>query len=1236
MDFRLLRLILIDSYSPGRVVEFPLNGGAVLTGRNGRGKTTLLQLVPIFYGENPARIVGTESNRLDFNGYYLPRLTSYIVFEYQRRDQICLAVLHSSEQGGERRYRFVRSPYRPDLFLLPDGCNILQAPDLRRHFKLEGVLHSEAIASVGEYRAIVQGKVGSGKSGQRQRQLVAEYACVGSGHHLTHIEKIVSGMFLRRTDFQDLQRMVVSCISDTDAEIALTAERRKIASWPDHYGAYSRAMEEAGHMAEVLEQETRLTAIEAELGRIHARVLRLLAHLEGDDAENRRQRARQAAEAQAEEQAHRQTAEGIRIRQETAAREAKEQEGRVAALDRQQAEWLRRDLPAKAALLLRESELRDRLGQLHRRREALLGEQEQISLRYERLLNDLDRRHTLAETAAAEARTALFQGFGPRLSALDTEARTDLADLRETHGAERRALDARLQETLERKGESSQLARAPQPDPALVEIRDAKRAVVDALASERETASQAARQCREALDKAKAAHQDQDSRLQRLRQQRDELECRRQARLLQQSPGEDTLLHFLRTRRPDWVFDIAKVVREDLLVRANLDPELIDTLPALYGVGLDLTHVDAHLAADEDGLRREIADLETQRAALDTQRAQAEQDLAECDRVRRQADERLTLAGAALQKAETRLASAREELEAAQRQVERSLKEATERAKAQLAELEQAAKALQVELRELDRRSDQAIKAREDRLAQDHRALETERQNAIDSHDREQIERRQRQAEERNGIALERDRALGAAGVDTAALTGLEQEIAAAQTDIARIDQSRNEVSQWQLWQRNDWPRRDEHVRAALDARALESTARSDLAAEERRWSARMTELDTTLRRLDREHERLERELAAIRGRLDGFRAYPPDPQVQVEPYDPGWTLEALAAQANANQAQVKGLEQTIGKLVERIKRAFSAQRDTPPDQFYETHRASLGPDALARAWIPVFKTWFDSDHDAYRRTLAVEAHQIAGAIVAFHRDMDAFHRKVQQFNRELQQSLDENLGFESVSRVTVEVKSVIRELEYWGPIEAMAEDHRAWLRLEGQDLPPPEFAAILRTLLEHWEVREGIRAALKSVISIEGSVVENGQTRSFRKAADLERVSSNGLSYLILCVIFIAFINRIRRQASVEVVWALDELKDLDIGNIEALLAILKRNAITLVSAFPDPDAEVLALFRHRFSVEEGRRLLEVRILGPDEDSSETKSPPEPAPRAETESLPVPQRAEVMEDGDV
>ncbi|NCA72868.1 MAG: ATP-binding protein, partial [Sphingobacteriia bacterium] len=484
----------------------------------------------------------------------------------------------------------------------------------------------------------------------------------------------------------------------------------------------------------------------------------------------------------------------------------------------------------------------------------------------------------------------MFQAFAPRLNALETAARADLVGLRATHAAERQVLDARLQETLERKGACSQLARAPQPDPALVEIREAKRSAVETLDVERQTAERAVRDCREVLDKAKAGHREQETRLQRLQQQRSELEQRRQACLLQQSPGEDTLLHFLRSHRSDWVFDIAKVVREDLLVRTDLDPELIDALPTLYGVGLDLGQVDAHLAADEEGLLRAIADLEEQQAAVDALRTQAERTLAECERERRQSDERLTLAGAELEKTKTRYASAREELKAAEHQVNRSLEAAAGRAKAQLVEAEQSVHALQADLRELDRRNGEAIKAREDQLAQDREALETKRQTTLAAHDSEQAERHRLHGEERNGIELELKHALGAAGVDTAALARLEQEITAVQTDIARIDLSRTEVSQWQLWERNDWPRRDEYACAAQAARALESAARADLTAEERRWSARTAEHDAALHHLDREHEQLERELAAIRKRLDGFRAYPPDPQVQAEPYDPGWT----------------------------------------------------------------------------------------------------------------------------------------------------------------------------------------------------------------------------------------------------------------------------------------------------------------------------------------------------------
>lgn len=48
--FKINRVFLIDSLAKGRITELVTDGGAVITGRNGRGKTSMLQFLPLFYG----------------------------------------------------------------------------------------------------------------------------------------------------------------------------------------------------------------------------------------------------------------------------------------------------------------------------------------------------------------------------------------------------------------------------------------------------------------------------------------------------------------------------------------------------------------------------------------------------------------------------------------------------------------------------------------------------------------------------------------------------------------------------------------------------------------------------------------------------------------------------------------------------------------------------------------------------------------------------------------------------------------------------------------------------------------------------------------------------------------------------------------------------------------------------------------------------------------------------------
>ena len=55
--FGVTRLILIDSHKPGTLQEVRLDGPTNLNGVNGAGKTSLLRLIPLFFGESPNRLV---------------------------------------------------------------------------------------------------------------------------------------------------------------------------------------------------------------------------------------------------------------------------------------------------------------------------------------------------------------------------------------------------------------------------------------------------------------------------------------------------------------------------------------------------------------------------------------------------------------------------------------------------------------------------------------------------------------------------------------------------------------------------------------------------------------------------------------------------------------------------------------------------------------------------------------------------------------------------------------------------------------------------------------------------------------------------------------------------------------------------------------------------------------------------------------------------------------------------
>lgn len=110
--------------------------------------------------------------------------------------------------------------------------------------------------------------------GQELRQLVARYSfCNGSsGHRLKDIEKIVTGMFMRSTDFADLREMLVNCIEENRDSIALELQMETLDSWHKKYRAYQEAESERDKIERLNQLENDLLQVELRLGELQYRL----------------------------------------------------------------------------------------------------------------------------------------------------------------------------------------------------------------------------------------------------------------------------------------------------------------------------------------------------------------------------------------------------------------------------------------------------------------------------------------------------------------------------------------------------------------------------------------------------------------------------------------------------------------------------------------------------------------------------------------------------------------------------------------------------------------------------------------------------------------------------------------------------------------------------------------------------------------------------------------------------
>ncbi|MDP3878066.1 MAG: ATP-binding protein [Methylobacter sp.] len=1197
--YSLNRLILIDSYKSGELVEVRLDGHTNLNGVNGAGKTTLLRLVPLFFGERPGRLVPKSRVTDSFAKHYLPNESSYIIFEYQRYEQTCMVLMYASPNEEGLCYRFVDKGFSKDDFIETrrDGSHYpVSCRGLRTHFLKRHINCSDQLTACSDYRTVIQNL--PHKKGQELRNLIARYSfCNGSaGHRLKDIEKIVTGMFMRSTDFADLREMLVNCIEENRDSLALELKMETLDDWHKEYRAYQETELERNKIERLNQLENELLQVELSLGELQYRLQCLR-----DQNQQNLQQEQDAGNAchQHLEQLKKdwETLEQV-LTSELAAIRANLQEAQrqKTFLEHEKTDWEKQDVQGKKHLLAGLGQIKDSLDRERDNHKQLMSDVQDIEAEFKRLKAEKEKYFAERQHGYEIGIRDLQQQVAEAKSAANQEAEQGRESLRQ---ANRKQQDSLHDEQLKLQGDlgalNSQIGQI-QPDPALIENREAKMERLQSIRQQKDEAGKTVKAIEVETKKNQALIDGVFSEKRQQAEQKQRIQKALEQLQKQLDANSDTLLGFLREHQPDWINNIAKVINPDLLLRDDLEPAAQTLNQTFYGLCLNLDNLQADHTADEEKIRALLADARNQLGQLNVAETKSDEQL---QALKKQADGLEKQAKAAdliACQLQTQLNELDKELNSLKQQIDRSKKERKAKLEQEKAAVEGQIGLSNNRLQTLKQQLESEIQQLNQALADKIRQLSADVLQHVE-HMQQLINKvEQQKHDELAQLERQRIQSLQDRKVDTAALTDLESKIGQLANELKAAQQAEQWLKDYQRWLDKDWSLYDGLTVKVRETEAKQKQQQSQYEAEKAAMQLRRDAFKKELEQITVKVQKLNKDIGIIINLLADLAGYVKHVAQQAG-FDNSHTLSLLQADCRKLTEQHKALRKDLIGLIRHLKQVLARFPGTHPGRYFAQVEDELGFDSDELVWLSRIQAWYATEADTARSWLMSQAKLFGSAIRNYQQALERFDRGIDSLSRRLAANIDGNIRFEKIESIQGRLTSKVTTLGYWEQIVGFTKNYDDWNRTNDGQLPSQEFADIVRLVSEQLQGKGRVEMKLVNLLELEIIVTENGRSKRATHAEDLRQISSHGLSYLILCVFFIALVNMIRKDQPLNIIWPMDELKELHQMNIEVLVEMLTKNRITLFSAFPDPDPEVLSLFKNRYQVFGYRELIEMEV---------------------------------------
>lgn len=1197
---QLLRIVLIHTHLPG-VVELQLDQHTNICGTNASGKTTLQRLVPVFYGEQPNRVV--PKTRKKFDEFYLPYTNSYLIYEYRREGgEICQVVLTRKSDGGVD-YRFVGAPYQSDFYLQhsSEGAKGMSYSDWAAAMRARpDVQVSPKISATSEYRSIIQNDAaalrGNNADSLKLRRLASSYSLVASGHKLRHIEKLVSAVHAKEGKMDTLKAMLAAIFEEDGVTLPTTkVKNTKAREW-------IQQMRQSMRLDRLQQDFERLKQLAQQLDGSEALLAALLPLLQ-DDEQQQKQR-----KADAEQQLHLlrgqlQTAKDVFSAQqlELSSKLAQAEAGlhetsaRLDQLQQRYDDYDSKDMPK----LKRDTDA------LPLWRETLQELAEQYQLMVEQH-GDLERQLEQRKAKLAEAFNRLSEQH--RAKARTLQQQKDQTREQQEHklATLEQGFQGRLQEAQQQYADqltqlSSQIAvlQSQLSSPALTEEElEAQRVAELRLEQAQQQAQQQARQLQQLqqqYQKAREAREQADQQLEQGRKALHSAEQQLQQLHRQLSPEQGSLRHFLRLHYNGWEQKLGKVLDERLLDRQDLQPHLSELSDNLYGLTLELTAIDTpDYAQDEAAIRHRI-----QAAEQQVQQLQSQKQLAE--KLLKERFEQAELLRAQVEQAEWQFTQYEQNIEYARDARNRLQAQQRELVTQRQAKVKAELSAQQQLLEKTKQQQQQDLQALKDDHHSQRMELKADWQAELQVFD-EQIDELERQLERKRDDNQQQikelqqafNEELSAKGIDPRRLTELKQKQDQLRSEIKAVESRQDELTAWQSFMALDWQKlRPQLLEQETGLKQQLRSSKQALEQLKTEYSASSKQLEEQKRSVQEQMQQAEHLLAQLKPVLYKLQELQ---LASITPAAANPSADIIERLARANEA----LEQR-NKLESLLKQALAQfegmlSKDAGPEFLdrLEHEKRKLPDYAKERDQLPILQNLLQILKDAQQQLLEM-GENIGGDLKKFFTVFSDINRRIALQSRRLSEAVADDLVLEGISKSEVRILSTIDELGFWQPLKHFAKLYDDW-GASGKALPSEQYLNALADVVELLRADE--QYSIESLLRLELHLSEGGSELVIKNDRQLLESSSHGMAYLILCKYLLAFTRLLRGAAKVTIHWPIDEIGTLAYHNVEKLFKACSSNQIVIVGAFPNPESDVLMLFQHRYLIEPDQQNSSLRRL--------------------------------------